>query len=961
MSEQAGFDYDVFISYSHDDEAWVTGTLLPRLEEAGLRTCIDFRDFVAGKAALLNMQDAARNSRHTLLVLTKAWVESEWTLYESLLTRTKDPAGLQRRTVPLRLQACEIPEFISTLTWVDFTRPDRLEIAWTQLLTAVSAPPVQETPEPPTRAGWCLKHPYPMPPNFTGRTAEREMLSDWLAADAAHPLLAMRALGGFGKSALAWHWLLHDVDPARWPRVVWWGFYDDRNFESFLRETLEYLLKAGATHLRGATGLNPRQQADGLLHLLHRPGTLLILDGFERALRAYGSMDAAYQGDELGNTQYGTRDCVSPIAEYLLRCVACLPGLRSKALLTTRLRPRILETHGGDLLAGCREVELTRMQPADAVAFFRAQGVRGARAEIEAACAPYGYHPLSLRLLAGLIRRDPRQPGDVRAARHLDVSGDLVQRQHHVLETAYANLAPERQKLLSTVACFRGPVAQEALVQMVAQQQPAESKPRKPSFIDRLLGHRKQTPRVSESLEALGLDAALRELVDRGLLHHDRKAGKYDLHPIVRRYAYDRLGDRDRTNAHGQLRDYFAAVPPPERVQSLEDLAPVIELYHHTVRAGQYDEAFELMHGRLVQPIYFQFGAYQLCIELLRALFPDGEERPPRVETKRDQSWTANALANSYSLSGQPGRAVLLFQVSADLDESEGDKVNLAIDLGNLASMAQIYISALRAAEANLRRRIALCQEIKDEFEEAIGHQELGRLLAYHGAWAEAEKELAAALTLFKQQRQVQPQGVVWAYRAQRALLLARWSTLSGDPKSAIGNRQSAIDAARRALELADETARTRYPVERDYVNAYWLLGAAHRATGSSTGSEQALDAAERHLSEALTRCRGINLVEMEADILIELARLRHVQGHQEEALRLAEEALLITERSGYVLQGADVHLFLAEMALKQGDREAARDQAQKARELATCDGPPDYTYRVAYAEAGALLDRLQS
>ncbi len=30
------FTYDVFISYSHDDEAWVTGTLLPALEKAGL-------------------------------------------------------------------------------------------------------------------------------------------------------------------------------------------------------------------------------------------------------------------------------------------------------------------------------------------------------------------------------------------------------------------------------------------------------------------------------------------------------------------------------------------------------------------------------------------------------------------------------------------------------------------------------------------------------------------------------------------------------------------------------------------------------------------------------------------------------------------------------------------------------------------------------------------------------------
>src|SRR5438034_11509184 len=81
-----------------------------------------------------------------------------------------------------------------------------------------------------------------MPPNFTGRVAERAMLTRWLDADATHPLLVLRALGGFGKSALAWHWLTHDVAPAAWPRVVWWSFYEgDASFDHFLVETLHYL------------------------------------------------------------------------------------------------------------------------------------------------------------------------------------------------------------------------------------------------------------------------------------------------------------------------------------------------------------------------------------------------------------------------------------------------------------------------------------------------------------------------------------------------------------------------------------------------------------------------------------------------------------------------------------------------------------------------------------------------
>jgi hypothetical protein len=128
-----------------------------------------------------------------------------------------------------------------------------------------------------------------------GRADERKLLIDWLAQDAAHPLLVVRALGGFGKSALGWHWLTHDVDPAQFPRVVWWSFYEgDANFDSFMRETLAYLSVGQVANLPYG---GPRQQADELLRRLHQPGTLLILDGFERALRVYGSINAAYQGD----------------------------------------------------------------------------------------------------------------------------------------------------------------------------------------------------------------------------------------------------------------------------------------------------------------------------------------------------------------------------------------------------------------------------------------------------------------------------------------------------------------------------------------------------------------------------------------------------------------------------------------------------------------------------------------
>lgn len=133
-----GFKYDVFISYSHRDEKWVRNILLPILEKQGLKICIDYRDFIAGKPAIINMQDASEASRHTLLVLTPRWVESEWTLFESILSRTDDPSGLQRRTIPLLLEKCSPPKFVSMLSWVDFTNQEHEDEAWQNLTKSLT-------------------------------------------------------------------------------------------------------------------------------------------------------------------------------------------------------------------------------------------------------------------------------------------------------------------------------------------------------------------------------------------------------------------------------------------------------------------------------------------------------------------------------------------------------------------------------------------------------------------------------------------------------------------------------------------------------------------------------------------------------------------------------------------------------------------------------------------------------
>jgi len=121
------YHYDVFISYSSDNKHWVTNWLLPHLEAAGLQVCIDHRDFDVGVASLKNIERALDNSRHTLAVLTPAWVASEWTELEVLLTQTGDPAARRRRVLPLVLKNCQPPQRIDMLTYADFRQQEDWE------------------------------------------------------------------------------------------------------------------------------------------------------------------------------------------------------------------------------------------------------------------------------------------------------------------------------------------------------------------------------------------------------------------------------------------------------------------------------------------------------------------------------------------------------------------------------------------------------------------------------------------------------------------------------------------------------------------------------------------------------------------------------------------------------------------------------------------------------------------
>ncbi len=122
-----------------------------------------------------------------------------------------------------------------------------------------------------------------------------------------------------------------------------------------------------------------------------------------------------------------------------------------------------------------------------------------------------------------------------------------------------------------TIAAFRMPAAYDTLVALFV----GEDKP---------------------CSDETALIAILADLEDRGLLGWDRRANRYDLHPIVRGVTWAGLGNETRHGIYETLSTHFESLPKIDdwqQVERLEDLTPAIELYNTLVGLRRYDEAVD--------------------------------------------------------------------------------------------------------------------------------------------------------------------------------------------------------------------------------------------------------------------------------------------------------------------------------------------------------------------------------
>ncbi|KAK0054685.1 CD180 antigen [Biomphalaria pfeifferi] len=76
------FQFDVFMSYANEDEEFILEELLPELNRRSVKVLVHGRDFAVGEFIGTNILTAIKQSRKTLVILTRYLIRSHWCNFE---------------------------------------------------------------------------------------------------------------------------------------------------------------------------------------------------------------------------------------------------------------------------------------------------------------------------------------------------------------------------------------------------------------------------------------------------------------------------------------------------------------------------------------------------------------------------------------------------------------------------------------------------------------------------------------------------------------------------------------------------------------------------------------------------------------------------------------------------------------------------------------------------------------
>ncbi len=903
----------VFISYSHKDKEWVRSWLLPRLENNGIETHIDYRDFEIGVASVLNMERAVEKCAKTLLVLTQHWVDSEYTQFEGIMVQTEDPIGLKKKILPLKLNGCELPRRLNILTYADFSDKNEWEFQIERVIKQIKKDfaeiekPVVEFPtlaEENIDITRLPKTPY----ELFGRRKELKILNDaWESNDTN--IVSFVAYGGVGKSTLINKWL----EKMRWDnyreaeKVYGWSFYSQGTSErvtsadKFISETLEWFGDEDPT--KGS----PWDKGQRLADLIRKKKTLLILDGLEPLQSVY---------------DYEKGKIKDPALSILVTQLArnnnglCLITTREKVAELTRFENSILQ------------LNLEQISKEAGRALLLVGGVQGTDPELETASEEFGNHALAINLLASYLHGiKGHHISNAKKIPDLDIPEEKGRHPRRVI-AAFEKRFDEGPKIqaLQLMGLFDRPAELDA-VKTIYSPPPIEG------LTDKL-----------QELTEVQWNELLEGLRELKLLAQKSKHNPniIDCHPLVREHFGEKL-QKDRPEAwkeaHSRLYEYYKGVPEKELPDTLEEMEPLFAAVTHGCLSGRYQKVLDDVYlTRIQRGLKFysttKLGAFGTDLAVVSNFFEELWSRTASDLIDEAKAKVLNLAGfRLYALgrlsdAREPMKNALRVRISL---EGWGEAANDAV---NLIDVYLMLGDVERAVDYG-RESVVYADLSEDWIPMVNARSILSCALHQSGNFAEAQE-------LFEEEEEIQRK-VCMEYPYCYSIRGFRFCDLllSQSQYDEVQKR------ARQTLEWAEKYlghGLSLWDIALDKLSlgrTYMLEAVAEseggtkdegRETTDDKGWKKGLAKSEDFLNQAVDGLRKAGTQHHIPRGLLARAELLRYKRDFDKAWGDLEEAREITERGEMNLYLADYHLEAARVTLAQGRRPEAREHYEEAK-----------------------------
>lgn len=126
----------VFLSHTRADKAFAR-KLGDDLVRSGLEVWIDEAEIKVGESLIGKISEGINSADYLAVILSPHSVRSEWVTREVEIALTQEINGKRMKVLPLLFRQCEVPAFLSSKLFVDFTKEEIYEASLEVLVESI--------------------------------------------------------------------------------------------------------------------------------------------------------------------------------------------------------------------------------------------------------------------------------------------------------------------------------------------------------------------------------------------------------------------------------------------------------------------------------------------------------------------------------------------------------------------------------------------------------------------------------------------------------------------------------------------------------------------------------------------------------------------------------------------------------------------------------------------------------